>query len=176
MGHFHEPKRFFVLNSCAILPQERDWQKSALVVVSAVPCQRLSQWWPFPLMQICTIRCRFTNVSWALQNNFAKIYNARKHIYGENFMLKLLRVPHPLDTHTEFLLGFLILQYTVVRIWEKINRTVYISKEYFAELAKLLWNIPQTSMREIIVVAWIIDTVFFTYHGYTCIYTTHTYL
>ena len=31
----------------------------------------------------------FTNVSWALQNNLAKIYNARNDIYGENFKLKL---------------------------------------------------------------------------------------
>ena len=31
----------------------------------------------------------FTNVSRALQNNLAKIYNARNHIYGENFKLKL---------------------------------------------------------------------------------------
>ena len=31
----------------------------------------------------------FTNVSRALQNNFAKIYNARNYIYGENFKLKL---------------------------------------------------------------------------------------
>ena len=30
-------------------------------------------------------RSCFTNVSRALQNNTAKIYNARNHIYGENF-------------------------------------------------------------------------------------------
>ena len=31
----------------------------------------------------------FTNISLALQNNLAKIYNARNHIYSENFKLKL---------------------------------------------------------------------------------------
>ena len=31
----------------------------------------------------------FFNVSRALQNNLAKTYNARNHIYGENFKLKL---------------------------------------------------------------------------------------
>ena len=31
----------------------------------------------------------FTNVSRALQNNLAKIYNARNNIYAENFKLKL---------------------------------------------------------------------------------------
>ena len=31
--------------------------------------------------------CCFTNISRALQNNLAKIYNARNHIYGENFKL-----------------------------------------------------------------------------------------
>ena len=31
----------------------------------------------------------FTNILQALQNNVAKIYNARNHIYGENFKLKL---------------------------------------------------------------------------------------
>ena len=31
----------------------------------------------------------FTNVSPALQNNLAKIYNAKNHIYGENFKLKV---------------------------------------------------------------------------------------
>ena len=30
----------------------------------------------------------FTNVSRALHNNIAKIYNAKNHIYGENFKLK----------------------------------------------------------------------------------------
>ena len=31
----------------------------------------------------------FTNVSWALQNNLAKIHNIRYHISGENVKLKL---------------------------------------------------------------------------------------
>ena len=33
---------------------------------------------------------RFTNVSRALQKNLAKMYNARNHIYSENFKLNIL--------------------------------------------------------------------------------------
>ena len=40
--------------------------------------------WPLPSAVTC-----FTNVSRAIQNNIAKIYNARNHIYGENSKLKL---------------------------------------------------------------------------------------
>ena len=36
----------------------------------------------------------FNNVSSALQNNLANIYNARNHIYGENFKLKLFTCAH----------------------------------------------------------------------------------
>ena len=43
----------------------------------------------------------FTNVSRALENNIAKIYNTRNHIYGENFKLAL-------DTHTMLQLEILI--------------------------------------------------------------------
>ena len=35
----------------------------------------------------------FTNVSRALQHNLAKIHNARNHIYGKNFKLKLCVCP-----------------------------------------------------------------------------------
>ena len=35
----------------------------------------------------------FTIVSQALQNNLAKIYNAKNHIQAENFKLKIVRVP-----------------------------------------------------------------------------------
>ena len=31
----------------------------------------------------------FTNILWAVKNNLTEIYNARNHIYGENFKLKL---------------------------------------------------------------------------------------
>ena len=38
---------------------------------------------------ICFTRGLFTNISSAFQNNLAKIYNARNHIYGANVKLKL---------------------------------------------------------------------------------------
>ena len=43
----------------------------------------------------------FTNVSRAVQNNLPRLYNARKHIYGENFKPKLCTCTqsHPLGTH-----------------------------------------------------------------------------
>ena len=36
----------------------------------------------------------FINALWALQNNLAKIYNARDHIHGENFKTKLCICGH----------------------------------------------------------------------------------
>ena len=46
----------------------------------------------------------FTNVSWALQNNFAKIYNAKNNIYAENFKLELCTCVQSmaLGTRTKF--------------------------------------------------------------------------
>ena len=46
----------------------------------------------------------FTNISWALQNNLAKVYNARNHIYGANFKLKLCTCTQSmaLSMHTKF--------------------------------------------------------------------------
>ena len=46
----------------------------------------------------------FTNVWCALQNNLAKLYNARNHIYGENFRLKLCTCAQSmaLGTRTKF--------------------------------------------------------------------------
>ena len=47
---------------------------------------------------------------WALQNNLAKIYNARNHICGENFKLKLCMCTQSmaLGTHIKFQLGILM--------------------------------------------------------------------
>ena len=47
---------------------------------------------------------------WALQNNLAKIYNARNHICGENFKLKrcMCTQSMALGTHTKFQLGILM--------------------------------------------------------------------
>ena len=51
----------------------------------------------------------FTNFSRALQNNLAKIHNARNHIYGENFKLKLcMCAQRSKGTHTKFQLEILI--------------------------------------------------------------------
>ena len=52
----------------------------------------------------------FTNVLQALQNNLAKTYNAKNHIYGENFKLKLCMCAQSIDlgTRTKFPLEILI--------------------------------------------------------------------
>ena len=52
----------------------------------------------------------FTNISQALQNKLAKICNARKHIYGENFTLKLCTCAQSmaLGTSTKFQLEILM--------------------------------------------------------------------
>ena len=52
----------------------------------------------------------FTKVSRALQNNLAKIHNARNHIYGENFKLKLCTCAQSiaLGSRTKFQLEILI--------------------------------------------------------------------
>ena len=54
--------------------------------------------------------CCFSNVSRALQNNFAKIYNASNHIYGDNFKLKLCTCAQSVTsgTRTKFQLEMLI--------------------------------------------------------------------
>ena len=60
----------------------------------------------------------FTNVLWALQNNLAKIYSVKNHIFSENFKLKLCTCAQSmaLGTRTKFQLEILIkrrfLQYT----------------------------------------------------------------
>ena len=59
-------------------------------------------WW-------CPGGC-FTNVLRALQNSLAKIYNTRKHIFGENFKLKLCACAQSmaLGTRTKFKFEILI--------------------------------------------------------------------
>ena len=53
----------------------------------------------------------FTNVPWDLQNNIAKIHNTRKHIYDENFKLKLCTCAQSmaLGTRTKFKLEIFII-------------------------------------------------------------------
>ena len=52
----------------------------------------------------------FNSVSRVLQNNLAKIHNARNHFYGENFKLKICTCAQSmaLGTHTKFQLEILI--------------------------------------------------------------------
>ena len=54
--------------------------------------------------------CCFTNISQVLQNNLSKIYQARIHIYGENFKLKLYTCAQSmaLGTRTNFQLEILM--------------------------------------------------------------------
>ena len=61
-----------------------------------------------------------TNVSWAFQNNIEKIYNARNHIYSENFTLKFCMCA--LGTRTKFQLEILILSTNsaIHKFWENI--------------------------------------------------------
>ena len=87
--------------------------------------QHQCQCWPSSEMHIFTtwVGC-FTNISQTLQNNLAKLYNARIHIYGENFTLKLCTCAqsHALGTCTKLQLEILI-RNTILR-------------EYFGELVK----------------------------------------
>ena len=66
----------------------------------------------------------FTNVSRALQNNFAKIYNARNNIYAENFKLNLCTCAqsHALGTCTKFQLELLMRRTILViyKFWENV--------------------------------------------------------
>ena len=64
----------------------------------------------------------FTNVSRALQNNLAKIHNARNHISGENFKLKLCMCAQSmaLDTCTKFQLEILISTISAIHKFREI--------------------------------------------------------
>ena len=88
----------------------------------------------------------FTNVSRALQNNLAKIHNARNlakihnarnHIYGENFKLKLCTCAQSmaLGTHTKFQLGILI------------RRTISATQKFRENILESLRNVSETPPR-----------------------------
>ena len=66
----------------------------------------------------------FTNISRALQNNLAKIYNARNNIYAENFKLKLCTCAQSmaLGTRAKFQLEIIIRSTILViyKFWETI--------------------------------------------------------
>ena len=72
------------------------------VLVSCCPGLLVS-WFSGVLVSWCPGGC-FTNVWCALQNNLAKLYNARNHIYGENSKLKLCTCAQSmaLGTRTKF--------------------------------------------------------------------------
>ena len=65
------------------------------------------KWW---LPGTCTSGGCFNNVSRALQNDLAKIHNAKNHIWVENFKLKLCTCAQSmaLGTRTKFQLEILI--------------------------------------------------------------------
>ena len=71
----------------------------------------------------------FTSVSRVLQNNLAKIHNARNHFYGENFKLKIRTCAQSmaLGTHSKFQLEVLI---------RSMISAIHKLREYLGELAK----------------------------------------
>ena len=79
----------------------------------------------------------FTNALRALQNNIAKIYNARTHIYGDNFMLELCMCAQSmaLGTHTKFQL-------------ENLTRSMISAIHKFQENnLESSWNVFETTPR-----------------------------
>ena len=84
------------------------------------------QWWPRLESGGC-----FTNVSQVLPNNVAKIYNARNHIYGENFKLKLCTCVQSmaLGTRTEFQLEILI------------RNMISAKLKFFMNILESSWNL-----------------------------------
>ena len=77
--------------------------------------------------QTCDSGGCFTNSSWALKNNLAKLYYARNHIYGENIKLKLCACAQSkaLGTRTKFQLEILIRSMisAIHILWENIFKS-----------------------------------------------------
>ena len=96
--------------------------------------------WPFqqvvPATDQRTGGC-FTNVSRALQNNLAKIYNASNHICGENFKLKLCTCAQSmaLGTQTKFQLEMLI------------GSAISATHKFRENILKSLRNVSETTPR-----------------------------
>ena len=86
--------------------------------------------WPDSII-IC-----FTNILLALQNNLVKIHNARNHIYGENFKLKLYTCA---QSHA---FGHIY----KISAWKSRTKydscNTYILREYCGDLVKCQWNSP----------------------------------
>ena len=77
----------------------------------------------------------FTNVSWALQNNLAKIHNTKNHIYGEYFKLKLCSCAQSmaLGTRTKFQLEF------------RITSTISAIDKFQENTLESLWKVSETT-------------------------------
>ena len=78
----------------------------------------------------------FTSVSRALQNNLAKIYNARNDIYGENFKLKLCTCAQSmaLGTRAKFQLEILIRSMNSTKsLWHKFRENILESSRNVSE-------------------------------------------
>ena len=82
----------------------------------------------------------FTNVSWALQNNLAKIYNANNHIYGANFKLKLCTCAQSmaLGTRTKFQLEMLI--GSAISATHKFRENILRARETLVKQPPVIWE------------------------------------
>ena len=75
----------------------------------------------------------FTNVSRALQNNLAKIYNARNHIYGENFKLKLCTCAQSMALGTSANFQLEILKRSAISAIHKFRENILESSRNVSE-------------------------------------------
>ena len=75
----------------------------------------------------------FTNVPRALQNNRAKMYNARNNNHAENFKLKLCTCAQTMGTHTKFQLEILI------------RSTILVIYKFWENILESLRNVSETS-------------------------------
>ena len=75
----------------------------------------------------------FTNVSQALQNNLAKIYNASNHIYGENFKLKLCTCAQSMALGTRTKLQFEMLIGSAISATHKFRENILESSQNVSE-------------------------------------------
>ena len=79
----------------------------------------------------------FTNASRALQNNLAKIYNARNHIYGENFKLKLCMLAQSTALGTRTITKF--------QLENLIRGTISAMHKFQENILKSSWNVSETT-------------------------------
>ena len=82
----------------------------------------------------------FTNVSQALQNNLAKIYNASNHIYGENFKLKLCTCAQSMALGTRTKFQFEMLIGSAISATHKFRENILESSQNVSETTP--WFLP----------------------------------